>query len=106
MVEKRESQVPAINEPYEPIESENQPNFEDIEEEEKEKSSSSDGAFSDESVDLDEQSQMKIEMTDDELMELLIGKHRFNDRGKLLHIGIIDYLQTYTTFKKTERLWK
>ena len=39
-------------------------------------------------------------------MEILIGKHRFNDRGKLLHIGIIDYLQTYSTTKKIERLAK
>ena len=39
-------------------------------------------------------------------MELLVGKHRLNDRGKLLHLGIIDYLQTYTTIKKVERCVK
>jgi len=39
-------------------------------------------------------------------MKLLVGKHRFNDRGKLLHIGIIDYLSSYNTAKKFERAYK
>ena len=39
-------------------------------------------------------------------MEILVGKHRLNDRGKLLHLGIIDYLQTYSTKKKFERAFK
>ena len=117
MVEKRQSAIPSINEPYEDqIENAfahtNELKFEQIEEEEKSEEESSDseteGAWDDDnqSVDLDALTTKRIEMTDDELMELLVGKHRINDKGKLLHIGIIDYLQTYTTFKKTERLWK
>ena len=37
---------------------------------------------------------------------MLAGKHRFKDDGKIFHIGIIDYLQEYNTFKSFERCSK
>ena len=39
-------------------------------------------------------------------MEMLAGKHRFKDDGKIFHIGIIDYLQEYNTAKSFERCSK
>ena len=33
---------------------------------------------------------------------MLASKHRFQDVGKILHIGIIDYLTCFTCFKKCE----
>ena len=39
---------------------------------------------------------------DEELFEMLAGKHRFQDVGKILHVGIIDYLTTFTCMKKFE----
>ena len=41
-------------------------------------------------------------MDDEELFEMLAGKHRFQDVGKILHIGIIDYLTTFTCMKRIE----
>ena len=37
---------------------------------------------------------------------MLASKHRFQDIGKIIHIGIIDYLTSYTTMKKIERFGK
>lgn len=45
-------------------------------------------------------------MTDDELIEMLAGKHRFQDDGKILHVAIIDYLTRYTNLKKVEKYGK
>jgi hypothetical protein len=42
-------------------------------------------------------------MTDEEKFELLADKHRISDSGKIVHIGIIDYLTRYTNAKKVER---
>lgn len=42
------------------------------------------------------------EVTDEELFEMLAGKHRFQDVGKILHIGIIDYLTTFGCKKAIE----
>ena len=39
-------------------------------------------------------------------MDMLAGKHRFKDDRKILHIGIIDYLQGYNCAKKVERVSK
>ena len=48
---------------------------------------------------LDEQ---EMQIDDEELFEMLAGKHRFQDVGKILHIGIIDYLTNFTCQKKIE----
>ncbi len=45
-------------------------------------------------------------MTDDELIEMLVDKHRFQDDGKILHVAIIDYLTRYTNIKKVEKYGK
>ena len=45
-------------------------------------------------------------MSDEELFELLAGKHRFQDVGKVLHVAIIDFLTCYTPLKKLERFGK
>ena len=45
-------------------------------------------------------------MTDEQLFELLAGKHRFQDVGKILHVAIIDILTLYTPLKKVERWGK
>ena len=37
---------------------------------------------------------------------MLANKHRFQDMGKIVHIGIIDYLNGYTCRKKIEKLVK
>ena len=55
---------------------------------------------------IDALTQKQLQLTDDELMEILVGKHRFIDQGKLLHIGIIDFLATYNTKKRLERWGK
>ena len=40
------------------------------------------------------------------ILEMLADKHRFQDVGKIVHIGIIDYLTSYTCMKKTEQKLK
>ena len=45
-----------------------------------------------ESVDLDILDYLEETISDEQLMEMLAGKHRFKDEGKIFHIGIIDYL--------------
>ena len=45
-------------------------------------------------------------MTDEELFEMLAGKHRFQDIGKIIHVGIIDYLTSYTCMKRLEKWGK
>ena len=45
-------------------------------------------------------------MSDEELFEMLACKHRFQDIGKVIHIGIIDYLTSYTCLKKVEKWGK
>ena len=40
------------------------------------------------------------------MLEMLANKHRFQDMGKIVHIGIIDFLNRYTLEKKLERLAK
>lgn len=42
------------------------------------------------------------DMTDEELIEMLAGKHRFQDDGKIIHVAIIDYLTRYTCIKRIE----
>ena len=37
---------------------------------------------------------------------MVSDKHKFKDDGKTFHIGIIDYLQEYNTFKSLERCSK
>jgi len=41
-------------------------------------------------------------LTDDELLDILVSKHRFQDHGKVIHVAIIDFLTQFTTFKKLE----
>ena len=43
---------------------------------------------------------------DQNILEMLADKHRFQDVGKIVHIGIIDYLTSYTCMKKTEQKLK
>ena len=45
-------------------------------------------------------------ISDEQLVEMVVDKHRFKDEGKTFHIGIIDYLQEYNTFKSFERCSK
>ena len=37
---------------------------------------------------------------------MVSDKHKFKDDGKTFHLGIIDYLQEYNTFKSFERCSK
>ena len=46
------------------------------------------------------------EMTDQDLIEMLAGKHRLQDDGKILHVAIIDYLTRYTYIKRVEKWGK
>jgi len=64
----------------------------------------SDGFLSDDgqSLDLDELSRQGKDLDDDEIMDMLASKHRFQDDGKILHIAIIDYLQNWNLSKKGE----
>ena len=54
----------------------------------------------------DEAEDTEEKTEDDDLFEILAGKHRFQDCGKILHIGIIDYLTQYNFAKKVERWGK
>ena len=38
-----------------------------------------------------------------EVLEMLAAKHRLQDAGKIVHIGIIDYLTNYTKAKQVEK---
>ena len=31
------------------------------------------------------------------------GNHRYEDKGKIFHMAVIDYLQEYNTLKRVER---
>ena len=44
------------------------------------------------SVDLSALSDELKKIPDEELLEILAGKHRFQDKGKIFHLSIIDYL--------------
>ena len=57
----------------------------------------------DESVDLSEISRQIREIPEDRYLEILASKHQFEDDGKIFHLSIIDYLQSYNTKKKLER---
>ena len=54
------------------------------------------------SVDLSAMDHAETLLGDAELFEILAGKHRFQDVGKILHVGIIDYLTRFTCMKKAE----
>ena len=45
-------------------------------------------------------------LTEEEVLEMLADKHRFQDVGKIVHIGIIDFLTSYTCAKKVEKTAK
>ena len=45
-------------------------------------------------------------LTEEEVLEMLADKHRFQDVGKIVHIGIIDFLTSYTCAKKVEKTVK
>ena len=53
-----------------------------------------DGLLSDdgESVDLSALSDQIKQVSDEELLEIMAGKHRYEDDGKIFHIAILDYL--------------
>ena len=57
------------------------------------------------SVDLSALSDELKKIPDEEFLEILAGKHRFQDKGKVFHLSIIDYLQGYTNIKKAERFF-
>ena len=44
------------------------------------------------SINLSEISKREKELTDEELLDMLVAKHRFQDHGKIVHIAIIDFL--------------
>ena len=44
-------------------------------------------------------------MTDEDFAQLRRGNHRYDDEGKVFHMAIIDYLQTYNCLKRCERFW-
>ena len=46
--------------------------------------------------------QHQQQLDEEELCEMLAGKHRFQDVGKILHVGIIDYLTTFSCMKRIE----
>ena len=54
------------------------------------------------SMDLNTLDEIDQNLTDEDLFEMLASKHRFQDVGKILHIGIIDYLTCFTCIKKGE----
>lgn len=58
------------------------------------------------SVDLSAVDNLEVEHTEEELFEMLAAKHRFQDIGKVFHIAIIDYLTSYTCFKRMEKGFK
>ena len=59
-------------------------------------------AQSDSGYDEADNNESFTKIDDEELFEMLAGKHRFQDVGKILHIGIIDYLTTFTCMKRIE----
>ena len=42
-------------------------------------------------------------ITDEEFSKLRTGLHRYEDKGKIFHMAIIDYLQKYNCVKRCER---
>ena len=42
-------------------------------------------------------------LTEQEVLDMLAAKHRLQDAGKIVHIGIIDYLTNYTKAKQVEK---
>ena len=54
------------------------------------------------SVDLSELDKLEASLTEEQIFEMLASKHRFQDVGKILHIGIIDYLTSFGCFKAGE----
>ena len=56
-----------------------------------------------ESVDLSDEDLQEQELTNTQLLDLLAGKHRFQDDAKIIHVAIIDYLTRYTRFKQFEK---
>mmetsp|Transcript_31548 Transcript_31548/g.39251 ORF Transcript_31548/g.39251 Transcript_31548/m.39251 type:complete len:98 (+) Transcript_31548:2833-3126(+) len=55
------------------------------------------------SVDLSEEEQKDADLTNEELLDMLAGRHRFNDDAKIIHVAIIDYLTRYTCLKVVEK---
>ena len=51
----------------------------------------------------DEDASTTENLTEEEVLEMLADKHRFQDVGKIVHIGIIDFLTSYTCAKKVEK---
>ena len=48
------------------------------------------------SIDLTEYEENQLKLSEEEVLTILADKHRFQDIGKIVHIGIIDFLTTYT----------
>ena len=67
-----------------------------------------DGMLSDDgqSVDLSALSDQVKQVSDEELLEIMASKHRFEDDGKIFHIAILDYLQDWNCEKKGETQFK
>ena len=43
------------------------------------------------------------DIPEERYLEILASKHKFEDDGKIFHLSIIDYLQSYNYKKKLER---
>ena len=55
------------------------------------------------SVDLSEEEDKEDNLTDEQLLDILAAKHRFNDDAKIIHVAIIDYLTRYGCMKVVEK---
>ena len=55
------------------------------------------------SVDLSDEEDKEEELTDEQLLDVLASKHRFNDDAKIIHVAIIDYLTRYGCKKAIEK---
>lgn len=55
------------------------------------------------SVDLSALSDELEKIPEEQFLDILASRHRFQDEGKIFHMSIIDYLQSYNCKKKLER---
>ena len=76
----------AVNEDGEELEVEEETNYDDMT-----------------SVDLSEEEDKEENLTDEQLLDILAAKHRFNDDAKIIHVAIIDYLTRYGCLKAVEK---
>ena len=58
------------------------------------------------SSDEEEKMMVQQEISAEELLDTLASKHRYQDAGKIIHLGIIDFLTEYSCTKSVERVSK